>query len=256
MLTSPGDIAFSIGNISVHYYGLCISLGIVLGIMLSYFVAKKYYESINPDIIFDVEIKFIIGGIICSSMYYCILNLEYYQAHNLEVLQIYKGGLSIHGALIGGLLGGTWYCEKHKLPILKLCDIFSFGTVLGQIIGRWGNFFNSEAFGFPCEHFLKLYIEPDKRPFVFSRYEYFHPTFLYESLLNIVVLVVLFIMLRKRPKDGTIFFYYLILYSMVRIIVEPLRIDSLVYVFGQPFPLVVSFVIIAIGMIGLKKIND
>ena len=254
MFKSPGEIAFSIGNISVHYYGLCISFGIVLGLLVSYFICKKYYKDINPDIIFDIAIPVIIGGIVGARLYYCLLSFDYYSKHILEIIQIYKGGLSIHGAIIGGLISGVIYAKKKNLPILKLCDIFTFALVTGQIIGRWGNFFNSEAFGLPAQNFLKLYIPAEKRPLLFMGNEYFHPAFLYESLLNIVVLILLYLLLQKKQKDGKIFLYYLIMYSIVRIIIESVRIDSVLYVFGLPVATFVSLIITGLCFLALRKI--
>ncbi|MBR1753912.1 prolipoprotein diacylglyceryl transferase [bacterium] len=248
MFTSPGEIAFNIGSLSVHYYGICISVGIVVGLLVSYFICKKFYKDINPDVIFDVAIPVIIGGIIGARLYYCGLMADYYSNHLLEILQIYKGGMSIHGGIYGGLVGGLLYAENKKLPRLKLCDIFSFALITGQIIGRWGNFFNSEAFGAPCNNFLQLYIPLEKRPAEFVYFEYFHPTFLYESLLNILVLVSLFYILKKKPKDGTIFFAYLILYSVVRIFIETIRIDSAYSVMGAPIAIVVSLFLIFISI--------
>lgn len=254
MFTSPGEIAFSIGNISVHYYGLCISLGIVIGLLAAYFICKKFYKDVNPDVIFDVAIPVIIGGIIGARLYYCLLTSGYYIKNPLEIIQIYKGGLSIHGGIIGGLIGGIIYAKKKNLPILKLCDIFSFALIIGQIIGRWGNFFNSEAFGLPADNFLKLYIPLEKRPEAFMHFNYFHPTFLYESLLNIIVLLIMFLILRKKPKDGQIFCYYLILYSVVRLITESIRIDSVLYVNEVPVAFLVSLFVILAGLLTLRKI--
>lgn len=256
MFTSPGEIAFNIGNISVHYYGLCISLGIVFGLLSAYFICKKFYKDFNADVIFDVAIPTIVGGIIGARLYYCALDAQYYLNNLLEIIQIYKGGLSIHGAILGGLLGGIIYSKKKNLPILKLCDIFSFALIVGQIIGRWGNFFNSEAFGYPCDNFLKLYIPLEKRPVVFINYEYFHPTFLYESLLNILILISLIFVLKTKPRNGVIFFTYLILYSLIRIFLETIRIDSVTYIMGLPVALVVSIIIILISIyfLYLRKI--
>lgn len=260
MFTSPGEIAFNIGNYSVHYYGICISVGIVIGLLIAYFICKNFYKDFNADVIFDVAIPVIIGGIIGARLYYCLLSWGYYSHNLMEIFQIYKGGMSIHGGILGGILAGIMYAKIKKLPILKLCDIFSFALVTGQIIGRWGNFFNSEAFGLPCNssNFLKLYIPLDKRPPMFAHYDFFHPTFLYESLLNILVLVSLFYILKiDKPKDGTIFFTYLILYSLVRIFVETLRIDSITSVMGVPVAFVVSIAIILISLyfyLGLREV--
>lgn len=258
MFTSPGEVAFNIGNYSVHYYGICISVGIVVGLLVAYFITKKFYKDVDADVILDVAIPVIIGGIVGARLYYCALSFDYYSNHLAEILQVYKGGMSIHGGIFGGLIAGVIYAKIKNLPILKLCDIFSFALVTGQIIGRWGNFFNSEAFGLPCNNFLKLYIPLEKRPVFFANYDFFHPTFLYESLLNIFVLLSLYYILKlDKPKDGIIFFTYLIMYSLIRIYVETLRIDSVTNIMGVPVAFIVSIIIVLIGLyfyLGLREV--
>lgn len=252
MFVSPGDIAFHIGAISVYYYGIIMALSLLIGILTARFVTKKFYPEINPEIIYDLAPHIIIGGIICARLYYCVLSYDYFSKHLLEIFELWHGGLSIHGGIIGGLIGGLIYSKRHKLPILKLCDIFSCGLVLGQAIGRWGNFFNSEAFGRPTESFLKLYIPIYKRPLEYMQYNYFHPTFLYESILDLCIFLILFFVVRKFfKKDGMVFFLYLILYSIVRILIEQLRVDSVLNVCGIPIAQIVSVFIILISLFGI-----
>ena len=107
-----------------------------------------------------------------------------------EILAIRHGGISIHGAILGGLIGLFIFAKRHKISALKLCDISALGLVIAQAIGRWGNFFNSEAFGSPTEMAWKLYIPGQYRPIPYTNYEYFHPTFLYESILNILIFII------------------------------------------------------------------
>ena len=255
MFTSPGEIAFKIGYIPVHYYGLCLAIAMVTGIFVAYYVCKHYYKDINPDIIFDISIPVIIFGILGARIYYCLCASNYYILNPIEILQIYKGGLSVHGGILGGLCGGIAYTKYKKLPTLKLCDIFSFALVCGQIIGRWGNFFNSEAFGTPCNNFLKLYIAPEHRPAKFMNYDFFHPTFLYESLLNVIVLILLLILLKKRHKEGIIFFTYILSYSIIRLFTESLRIDSVLNIHGVPVATIVSFALILISLGAIIYLN-
>lgn len=265
MLVSPGDIAFKIGPLPIYYYGIIMATSLCLGVFVASLITKKIYPGLPLDIIYDISPHIIIGSIIGARLYYCLLSYDYYSQNLLEILEIRHGGLSIHGALIGGLLAGMIYAKKHKLPILKLCDIFSYGLALGQAVGRWGNFFNSEAFGLPCNNcFIKLFIPIYKRPLEYLQYNYFHPTFLYESILDVCIFLILFLFVRKivKGKDGVIFFSYLILYSIARIIVEQIRIDSVLNVDGIPIAQIVSAITIIISIIALvyiiktRKINN
>lgn len=253
MLVSPGEVAFSIGSVYIYYYGIIMAMSIFIGVYFSGFITKKYYTNLNTDIIYDISPHVIIGAIIGARLYYCIMSGSYFLENPSEIFQIWHGGISIHGAILGGLISGIIYAKRHKLPILKLCDIFSYGLILGQALGRWGNFFNSEAFGRPTEWFLKLYIPIYKRPIEFLQVDYFHPTFLYESVLDICIFLILFFVIRKLTtgNDGIVFFSYLILYSIVRIIIEQVRIDSILNIYGIPIAQLMSALIILIGIIGL-----
>lgn len=253
MFTSPGDIAFSFLGIQIYYYGIIMAISLTVGVFVSNLITKRFYIELNSDVIYDIAPHIIIGAIIGARLYYCLLSINYYIASPLEILQVWHGGLSIHGAIIGGLIGGIIYSRRHQLPILKLCDIFSFGLSIGQAIGRWGNFFNSEAFGKPTESLLKLYIPIYKRPLEYMQYDYFHPTFLYESIFDIIIFLLLLIVIKKTTKkiDGTIFFTYLIMYSLLRLITEQLRIDSILNLWGIPIAQIVSAVIILISTLSL-----
>lgn len=256
MFTSPGDVAFFIGPVPVYYYGMIMAFSLTFGVLVTRFVAGKFYPELDPDVVYDIAPHIIIGAILGARIYYCLLSYSYFVENPLEILQIWHGGISIHGAIIGGLIGGIIYAKRYKLPILKLCDIFSYGLVLGQALGRWGNFFNSEAFGRPTENFLKLYIPIYKRPLEYMQYNYFHPTFLYESILDVCIFLILFFIIRKFVKNtnGIVFFAYLILYSIARIIIEQVRIDSVLNVFGVPIAQIVSLLLILIGVIGIVAI--
>ena len=158
MFTSPGDIAFSLGSVSVYYYGIIMAVSLFVGVFVARLMAGKFYPEINPEIVYDISPYVIIGAILGARIYYCLLTYNYYAQNPFEIIKLWHGGISIHGAIIGGLIGGIIYAKRHKLPILKLCDIFSYGLVLGQAIGRWGNFFNSEAFGDPAFSATCLYV--------------------------------------------------------------------------------------------------
>lgn len=257
MFASPGDIAFSIGSVSIYYYGIIMAIALTVGILVAALVTKNFYPELKPDVIFNIAPVVIITALLGARIYYCLLNLNYYSQNLLEIFDVRQGGLSIHGAILGGLIGGIIYAKKHKLPVLKLCDIFSYGLILGQAIGRWGNFFNSEAFGKPTESFLKLYIPIYKRPLEYMQYNYFHPTFLYESILDLCIFLILFYVVQKltKNKDGVVFFTYLILYSIARILIEQIRVDSVLNVFGIPIAQIVSAAIILISIAAIFVIR-
>lgn len=228
MFQSPGEIAFTLANIDIHYYGICMSLSILCGLFVIFLVRNKYFKEISTDIICDLSFVLIICGLICARLYYVIVDYKYFINHPFEILALWNGGISIQGAIIGGVLAGLYYCKKHKLNFLQYADLFSFGIVTGQIIGRFGNFFNSEAFGFPTNLPWKLYIPYKARPIEYRMEEFFHPAFLYESILSIIILVILFCIINKLSpnKNGLVFCSYIMLYSVARVIVETIRIDS------------------------------
>tara|TARA_Y100001978_G_scaffold197752_2_gene209099 strand:- start:8242 stop:8811 length:570 start_codon:yes stop_codon:yes gene_type:complete len=147
-------------------------------------------------------------------------------------LAIWEGGIAIHGALIGGFLAIIFFCKKKKIPLKTFLDIIMPSVILGQSIGRWGNFFNNEAFGIPTNLYWKLFIPIQNRPIVYINYQFFHPTFLYESLWNFLVFLILIYIFKKQNQvkifhSGLITCLYIILYSFGRFWIEGLRIDSL-----------------------------
>ena len=263
MFQSPGAIALNFGSIDIYWYGIIMSLSILAGLLVVIFLAKKYFQTFTTDLICDLSFDIIILGLICARLYYVILDYRYFVKYPMEVIAIWNGGIAIQGAIIGGILSVLLYAKEHKISFLKLADLFTFGLVTGQIIGRWGNFFNSEAFGLPCNLPWKLYIPYASRPLEYKTYEYFHPTFLYESLLNVVVLIILLTMAAKlkKRKNGVIFFSYLILYSIVRIIIETIRLDSVLSFGSVHFAHIASMVFIIAGLLGLfflkkKQVNN
>ena len=149
------------------------------------------------------------------------------------------------------LLLASIFSKRHKLSALKLADVSVIGLSIAQAIGRWGNFFNSEAFGGPTNLPWKLYIAPQYRPIPYQSCEYFHPTFLYESILDLGIFVLLFFAVKfnKCGKDGNLALIYLIMYSIVRIFVETFRIDSVLYIYGIPVAIIVSVAIIIVSLL-------
>ena len=257
MFTSPGEIAFGVFGLRIHWYGIVMATAICIGLLVVSFIRRKFYSEVSKNFALDLAFYLVLGGIIGARLYYVLLDLTFYGHYPLEAFALWHGGLSIHGAIIGSILVGAIYIKRNGESFLKITDLFTYGLVVGQSIGRWGNFFNSEAFGLPTSLPWKLYISPESRPIEFYNYSYFHPTFLYESLLNICIFLFLFFVVRKvaEGKNGVVFFSYLVLYSMVRYFVESLRVDSVLNVFGMPIAQIVSVVFFIIGICGLILIS-
>lgn len=257
MFQSPGDIAFSIFGTDIYFYGLIMSFAMLVGILVICLIAKRYFKDINFDNICDLSFILIVFGIISARFYYVIMDYQYFIKHPSEILAIWNGGISIQGAIIGGIIAGYIYVKENNLNFFKYADLFVFGVIAGQAIGRWGNFFNSEAFGLPTQLPWKLYIPFKNRPQMFVNNEFFHPTFLYESILNILIFIILYIMLAKQgenKKYGIIFCSYLILYSIVRIIVETFRVDSVLNIGIFHIAHITSALTILFALIVLKKV--
>lgn len=257
MFESPGAIAFNLGSISVHWYGILIGTGIVLAYLYAFFELRRRKLDIKP--VDEMAFWIIIGGVIGARLYYVLFNLPYFVSHPLEIVQTWKGGLTIHGALIGGALVYFIYIFRRKLSWTLYADIIIPGILLAQAIGRWGNFFNNEAFGGPTTLPWKLYIPEAFRPESSVDFSYYHPTFLYESLWNFAGFAVLVFLSRKfypnkNYPTGLVFFSYLIWYSCGRFFIESLRADSL---YLGPFRAaqIASILLFLFGLIGLIFLN-
>ena len=226
-----------------------MALAIAIGVLVSDWAGTKFF-ALKKETIIDLAPYLIIFGIIGARLYYCILSYDFYLRFPTEIIAIRHGGISIHGAILGGFAGLWIFAKRHKINPIKLCDVSAIGLPLAQAIGRWGNFFNSEAFGAPTNLPWKLYIAPQYRPIPYQEYQYFHPAFLYESILDVVIFIILLALVKtgKLKKDGNLALIYLILYSIVRIIVEMFRLDSVKYIFGMPVAIFVSIGIIIISV--------
>ena len=245
---SPGDVAFKILDFPVYYYGIIMAFAIFLGFYVTYILYKKYHDK-ESSLILDISPWLIIAGIFGARIYYCIVNFSYYISSPLEIFNIRQGGLSIHGMIIVGFLALVFCAKKYRVTFLKLTDVFLCGTALAQSIGRWGNFFNSEAFGYPCNLPWKLYIPFLHRPAEYVNFEYFHPTFLYESILDFFIFIILLCLFKRFTNNpGIITALYLVLYSIARIFVESFRIDSVLNIAGIPIAQITSFIILIAGI--------
>jgi phosphatidylglycerol:prolipoprotein diacylglycerol transferase len=225
----PADLPLVGGlSVSIRWYGVLIASSMAFGLWLSAREAARRGES--PDDLLKAAEIALIGGLIGARLYYVLFNLDYYQTQPWwRMFAVWEGGLAIHGGLIAGLLTGGAYVWAKGLPLLAYLDIVAPSLMLAQAIGRWGNFFNEEAFGRPTELPWKLYISEPRRPPAFVDHQYFHPTFLYESLWNAATFLLLYVVLRRRFEraPGALFLAYLGFYSLGRFWVEGLRTDSL-----------------------------
>jgi phosphatidylglycerol---prolipoprotein diacylglyceryl transferase len=253
-MTSPGAIAFQVGPFVIRWYGILMATAIVVGLWLGHRQARR--ERLPADDFVSVAQWSILAGLVGARIYEVAFNWDYYGQYPSKIIAVWEGGLAIHGGLIAGAVVGVWLARRWRLPILRSFDVAAPSIAIGQAIGRWGNFFNEEAFGRPTNLPWKLYISPPHRPPGFAQYDYFHPTFLYESLWDFVVFLVLVLGLRARLRDrpGALFFCYIGLYSLGRFTIEAIRLDSF---WLGPFrvPQLASLAGIAIAVAGLAWLH-
>ncbi len=255
-------IALDLGFIKIYWYSITMLLGVVLGGSLTYLELKRL--KLDKEYFFNMIFYVIIFAFLGARLYYVLFNLNYYLKNPGEILAIWNGGLAIHGGIIGGVITIFVYSKKHKKKlneIIKYLDICTFGLILGQIIGRWGNFFNSEAHGGETTRFFleKLHIPNFIINGMCIDGIYYHPTFLYESIFNLIGLVILLRVRKKSSlKTGMLLAIYLIWYSIVRFFIESLRTDSLMLgtlKMAQVISIILFIVGIIIFIISLKKGN-
>ncbi len=252
---SPGSVLIDLGPVAIRWYGLLIASAVLIGVSLSRYLAKR--RNVNPELIGDLVIWLVIAAIPCARLYYVLFQWQQYAQNPSQIIAIWRGGIAIHGAILGGILAALIFARLQKVSFWVLADLIAPSLILGQAIGRWGNFFNSEAFGGPTDLPWKLYIPPYRRPREFITVEYFHPTFLYESIWNLLVFALLMFLFfrdtgrKPRLKVGTLFLTYMVAYSAGRFWIEGLRTDSLMLLGILRIAQVVSLVGIALGVAGL-----
>lgn len=214
-MTAPNPVAFTIAGLDIRWYGILISLGVVLAVIISYIRTPKH--GIEQENVLDAAIWLLPFGIIGARAYYVIFSWDLYKNNLSEIFNIRGGGLAIHGGLIFGILGVFIMCRLKKVDFLSLLDLLAPSVALAQAIGRWGNFFNSEAHGTPTNLPWAIEVAGQK----------VHPTFLYESIWCFALFLFLIIIDRNGSFRGKIFSLYCMLYSLERFFVESLRTDSL-----------------------------
>ena len=219
---------FGIQGLNIAWYGVIIACGLLLGIWLASYRAKK--RGWSSDLVLDFILLAVPLAIIGARAYYVAFEWEYFAANPAKIIAINEGGLAIYGGVIGGFLAAFIFSKAAKFPFLKLIDLVIPSLILGQAMGRWGNFINQEAFG-------ALVTNPNLQFFPLAVYiqslgEWHQATFFYESFCNSILLVITLLLGRKGVKDGTLLATYFIGYGTIRAIIEGLRTDSL-YLFGN-----------------------
>jgi phosphatidylglycerol:prolipoprotein diacylglycerol transferase len=246
-------IAFEVGPFTIYWYGIIITFAFIVGTVLAYYHTSK--TDIDPEHILNMLILIIPASIIGARAFQVLSSLEDYRANPLEVFAIWHGGLAIHGGLIGGFLVGYYYVRKYRLDFWKLADIFAPSIILGQAIGRWGNFINQEAYGSVV---TRAYIShfPDfiQRQMLIGG-QYYHPAFLYESIWDLLIFIFLMVYLRRQHFKGQIMLLYLTLYSVGRFFIEELRLDSLMWGPFRSAQFLSVLIIIACAAIYLYRIK-
>ncbi|MBB5173436.1 prolipoprotein diacylglyceryl transferase [Texcoconibacillus texcoconensis] len=243
-------VAFNLGPITVQWYGLIIAVGALLGYLLANREADR--RGLPKDTLADLLIFALPISIISARLYYVIFHWQHYAGDLGRIIAIWEGGLAIHGGLIGAVITAVVFAKKRGLSFWKLADITAPSILLGQAIGRWGNFMNQEAHGGEVSRsFLENLMLPD---FIIDQMfidgVYYHPTFLYESLWNIVGVVLLLLLRRMNLRRGELFLTYVIWYSVGRFFIEGMRTDSLM-MFDVLRTAQVMSVLLIIGAIGL-----
>ncbi len=210
----------NIGNFCIYFYGIIIAVGLLLALV--YGVRNGRRLDIEADTIYDLVIWGVIAAIICARLYYCVFNWSDYAANPAKIFAIRDGGLAIYGGIIGAIIAVWIRCRMKKISIFPALDIMSFGLLIGQCIGRWGNFFNREAFGYETDVFCRMGLTLNGSTM------YVHPTFLYESLWNVIGFTAMHFYSKKHRKyKGQFFILYVFWYGLGRAWIEGMRSDSL-----------------------------
>lgn len=215
---------FQVGPLDIRLYGIVIALGLILAVV--YGLRRRKQFGLKEDDLLDGVLMIVPLSIICARIYYCAFSWHEFASDPISVLYIWNGGIAIYGGVIGAALGVVAFCKWRKINVFSVLDLVVLGFLIGQSIGRWGNFFNREAvgdLGEKADWFLRMGLFNETT----GQYDYFHPTFLYESVWNALGFAALHFLSKKRRYDGQIALGYLFWYGLGRTIIEGLRMDSL-----------------------------
>ncbi len=252
MPTLHDPVAFDLFGLTIRWYALFILLGIAASLTVSSRLARA--RELDPEFLLDVAPWVVLAAIVGARAYYVLLRIGHFADHPGEIVNVRLGGLTIHGALAVGVAVFWWFCRRRSQPFLTWGDIVITGVPFGQAIGRWGNWANQEAFGRPTDLPWAVHIDPDRRPAGYLQFSTFHPTFLYESVLDLLIgLALIWLVLRMRESGrllaGDAIWAYLVAYGIARLAIESMRTDSL-YIGPWRAAYWLSFVLIGIGLAG------
>jgi len=244
-------VAFNLFGLNIMWYGILIALGVIAAMIVTSYTCR--INGIDFEQILDIFLYAFPAAIVGARLYYVVFQFDYYRNNLIDIFNIRQGGLAFHGGLIAALLVAFIYTKKKKISFLKVTDAVAPGIILAQSIGRWGNFFNSEAHGGPVsQSFIRMFPEFIQRGMYINGI-YYNPTFLYESIWNLCVCIFLIFLTKRKPRSGTVIASYVGLYSLGRFFIEGLRTDSLML---GPFRIaqLVSLAGILICIVGLVLI--
>ncbi|WP_078543931.1 prolipoprotein diacylglyceryl transferase [Litchfieldia alkalitelluris] len=241
-------VFFELGPIAIHWYGLIIGIGAMLGLFIA--VKESERRGLHKDTFVDLVLFAIPIAILSARAYYVIFKWDYYSQNPGQIIQIWEGGLAIHGGLIGAIVTAIVFAKKRGISFWKLADIGAPSIILGQAIGRWGNFINQEAHGGEVTRaFLEnLYLPEWIINQMYINGAYYHPTFLYESIWNFVGFILLLLLRKVNLRRGELFLSYVIWYSVGRYFIEGLRTDSLMLTDMLRIAQVISIVLVAVAV--------
>ena len=205
-------IAFHIGNKEIYWYAIIILTGFICGMLLASYGSEK--RGIKKDYVWDIALLGIVVGIICARIYYVLFSLDEFKNDFLGIFKIWEGGLAIYGGIIGAVISTTIYCKYRKINVFNTLDVCCPGLLLGQSIGRWGNFINCEVYGRPTDFFLGMSINGAKPV---------HPLFFYESMWSLAGVILILLLRDKKTKHGQVFLSYILWYSCGRLVLEGMR---------------------------------
>ena len=247
-------IFIDLGFITIKWYSILILIGFAMGYYLV--LSECNYKRIQKNVINDICFNLVIISIIGARIYYCLFNIDYYKYNLLGIFKIWEGGLAIHGGIIAGMIYFIYVSKKKRIKLINLLDLFAPSLALGQAIGRWGNFFNSEAYGSitTLSKLEELHIPKFVIDGMYINHQYHHPTFFYESVGCLALFIILMLIRKfKSEKKGLIITIYFIIYGIIRFFIESMRTDSLM-LFNFKVAQIVSVIMVIVGTIILVKV--
>jgi phosphatidylglycerol---prolipoprotein diacylglyceryl transferase len=250
----PQREIFNLGVLIIHWYGVIVVLAILLGVWYALRLAKNR-PALAIAKIDSLFFYLLIFSLLGARVYHVLFfNWHYYANHFWEIFKIWHGGLAIQGAILASIITIYLWAKKNKINFWKITDWLAPALILGQVLGRWGNYFNQELFGQPTSSWWKIPIARINRVEGYTDFTFFHPTFFYESVLNLVLFLSLYQLTKKKLKLGTITLVYLAGYSLIRFILEFIRIDPAPIVWGLRLPQIVSVAVIILAIWLYKKL--